>query len=752
MLNHLAFFEAETVHNFGNTLRAEEPHQVVFQRNVKLRRARVALTSGTTSQLTVNAPRLVTLGANDGQTAFFLNAGSQFYVGTTSRHVGGYGHRARLTGFGNDFGLTLVQLGIQHIMLYFLPLQHTAQQLRYLYTCGAHKHGAPLIYKVDYFIDYGVVFFTNGLIHKVFTVVANHGFVGGNYGDVEFVDVPKFAGFGFGSTRHTRQLVVHPEIVLQRDGGIGLRGCFYLHVFLGFYCLMQPFGITTSLEDTSRLLVNNFYFVVHHHVFHITLEESVGLKELIHSVNTLGFYGIVAKQFAFAFGLFLGRQAGVFQLCHYGAHVGQDVKLGVAGHFRYQVETFIRQLNGVLFFFYYKVQLIVDDVHVFHLLGHVEVLCLLQAGFYPGFTQKFDESLAFGQTAVGSEKKFKAFLFFVLVSSGIFKQAFGFRQNAVDELALLLIKRLNVRFQSVKFLRIAFGCGSRNDERCTGIVNQNGVNLIHNGVVMRPLHQFVRLGSHVVAQVIKAEFVVGAVGYVGKIGRATCFAVGLVFVDCVNFKAVKLHQHAHPFRVTLSEIIVDGNHVDTPAGKCVKVNGQRGYQRFTFTGGHLGYLTFMQDNATDELHIVMHHIPFYEVTAGHPFVGILSFVTHDVYVIEFGGQLAVVVSGRNLHNIILFKAAGGNTHYGKSLGKYLVEHHFYLSCDFFLQLVYFVPIFFLFVDIHLGIILDARLHFVDFGLLFLYSFLDNLLKFQGFGTQFIVAQLVDMLFGFLDFT
>ena len=56
---------ADAVH----AVAAEQAHEVVLEREVELRDAGVALASGTAAQLVVDAPRLVTLGAEDGQAA-----------------------------------------------------------------------------------------------------------------------------------------------------------------------------------------------------------------------------------------------------------------------------------------------------------------------------------------------------------------------------------------------------------------------------------------------------------------------------------------------------------------------------------------------------------------------------------------------------------------------------------------------------------------------------------------------------------
>ena len=69
-LDHLAFLHAGGRQPaLGAVGVAEDPHQVVFERQVEAARARVALAAGTAAQLVVDAPRLVALGADDVQAA-----------------------------------------------------------------------------------------------------------------------------------------------------------------------------------------------------------------------------------------------------------------------------------------------------------------------------------------------------------------------------------------------------------------------------------------------------------------------------------------------------------------------------------------------------------------------------------------------------------------------------------------------------------------------------------------------------------
>ena len=69
VLDRHAFFHAETLHQPGDAVGAEDAHQIVFEREVEPRRAGVALTAGAAAQLVVDAPRLVPLGGDDVQAA-----------------------------------------------------------------------------------------------------------------------------------------------------------------------------------------------------------------------------------------------------------------------------------------------------------------------------------------------------------------------------------------------------------------------------------------------------------------------------------------------------------------------------------------------------------------------------------------------------------------------------------------------------------------------------------------------------------
>ena len=145
-----------------------------------------------------------------------------------------------------------------------------------------------------------------------------------------------------------------------------------------------------------------------------------------------------------------------------------------------------------------------------------------------------------------------------------------------------------------------------NNEGGTGLINEDGVHLIHDGKVMPPLHLLAGVDGHIVAQVVKAHLVVGAVGNVGGIGLLSGSLVHVVD-DEAHLETQKTVDLAHPLRVTLGQIVVDGDDVHALAGEGVEVGGQGGHQGLALAGLHLGDAALVQHDTTDELHPVGAH-------------------------------------------------------------------------------------------------------------------------------------------------
>src|SRR5712671_4276119 len=146
-------FCAGAIHDARDPVGAEQPHQIVFERQIEDALAGIPLSPRAPAQLTVDAARLVALGPDDdeparrilvafqlfdllgGQVRRFdllaerrltrldaadltlLDARAEFDVGATAGHVRRDRDRAGLARLRDNLGLPLVILGVQHLVL-----------------------------------------------------------------------------------------------------------------------------------------------------------------------------------------------------------------------------------------------------------------------------------------------------------------------------------------------------------------------------------------------------------------------------------------------------------------------------------------------------------------------------------------------------------------------------------------------------------------------------------------------------------
>ncbi len=222
-------------------------------------------------------------------------------------------------------------------------------------------------------------------------------------------------------------------------------------------------------------------------------------------------------------------------------------------------------------------------------------------------------------------------------------------------------------------LVVALGHGTRYDERGAGVVDQHRVHLVDDGIVVLALHEILGRRSHVVAQVVEAVFVVGSERDVGHVGLASRFGIGLVLVDAVYRQSVELVHGTHPLRVASGQIVVHRNDVHTLAGQRVEEYGQGSHERLSLSRRHLGDLALVEHHAAEQLHVVMHHVPFDVVSARGPMRRVDGLVAVDGHEILLSGKVAVERRRRHLHRVVFGEAARRVLHDGESLGQYLVQ-------------------------------------------------------------------------------
>ena len=102
---------------------------------------------------------------------------------------------------------------------------------------------------------------------------------------------------------------------------------------------------------------------------------------------------------------------------------------------------------------------------------------------------------------------------------------------------------------------------------------------------MAALDHLVQVILHVIAEVIKAQLVVGGVGYIAGIHLAA-FGVRQVMDDNAGGEAQEIIDLSHPGGVALGQVVVDRDDVNAFAFEGIEINGKGRDQGLAFAGFH----------------------------------------------------------------------------------------------------------------------------------------------------------------------
>ena len=130
----------------------------------------------------------------------------------------------------------------------------------------------------------------------------------------------------------------------------------------------------------------------------------------------------------------------------------------------------------------------------------------------------------------------------------------------------------------------------------------------------------------------------------------------------------------------------------------------------------------------------MHHIPRYEVSAGHPLVFVIGLIPFNAHIVHLCSETAVPFGCRYIHLFVIFKTTGSFFHHRKSLGEKLIQYFLGFIVNVGRQFVDSVVNFLFFVQGHLQVFFHPFFQFCQF-----FIFLSNmgsylLFKLLCFGT------------------
>jgi len=567
------------------------------------------LAGAAAAQLAVDAARLVALGADHVEAADLVDAGPEFDVGTAAGHVGGDGDGAALSGAGDDLGLLLVELGVEHGVHDALALEQAAEDLGGLDGDGADEHGlAAAVGHLD-LLDDGLVLVAAGLEDGVVAVDADAGLVRRDDDDGQLVDLEKLGGFGLGCAGHAREFFVHAEVVLDRDRGVGPRLALDGDVFLGFDGLVEPVGPATTRHHTAGVFVDDHDLAFLDDVLDVAFVQGVGAQQLRDGVDVLGDDGVVVLRFELPGLALLGRKRGVLvEVGKLGGEVGQDEGVGIvrtqpgAADFA-EVGLVLALVDDKEELLLDLVELVLVEVGVHLRLDLVEELAPL------GVFHEAQEELVFRVPHFDLEELEGTAAFFVRGVAGLFENVLGLGGEAVDQAHLVVDETFDGGLEAGKGLLALDGRRTGDDQRRARFIDEDGVDFVDDAVPVVALDLvFLARGHAVVAQIIEAELRGGAIRDVAAVHLATD-VVGHLLLDTADTEAEELIEVAHPLGIATREVVVGGDELGVAADEGVEIKRERGDEGFAFARGHLGNLALVQGDATDELHIVVDHVP-----------------------------------------------------------------------------------------------------------------------------------------------
>ena len=133
-----------------------------------------------------------------------VDVAAEHDVGTAAGHVGGDGDRAEAAGLGDDVGLLLVELRVEHVVRDAALLELPRQVLGALDAGGTDQHRLTLLVALGDVVDDRDVLGLFGLVDQVGLVGADHRLVGRDADHAELVDLVQLGGLGLRRCRSCR--------------------------------------------------------------------------------------------------------------------------------------------------------------------------------------------------------------------------------------------------------------------------------------------------------------------------------------------------------------------------------------------------------------------------------------------------------------------------------------------------------------------------------------------------------------------
>ena len=466
---------------------------------------------------------------------------------------------------------------------------------------------AALVGFLDLFDDGGELV-AAGLENGIVAIDADARLVGRDDLHGEAVDVLKLGGLGLGGAGHAREFFIHAEVVLDRDRRVGAGLALDHDVLLGLDGLVQPVGPTAARHDAAGVLVNDHDLALLDDVFDVFLVERIGAQELGNGVDLLGNLGVTGLGGELLGFALLRVDRFFFEIGELGGEVGEDKRVGVVGAELFatdlgQVGLMLALVDDVEQVFFDAVKFGLVEIGVEVGLNFVEELAVV------GRLEEAEELLVVGSAHFHLKHLARGLVAVFGGRRGLFEQRHRLGNEPVAEAGLVVDQFFDGRLDARKGLLALDRRGAGNDQRRAGLIDEDGVDFVHDTepVVALDLVFFAR-GHAVVAEVIEAKLAGGAVGDVAAIHLAADIGRHLL-LDTADGDPEETVEVPHPLGVAAGEVVVDRDELGVATAERVQVKRQRGDEGLAFAGRHLGDFALMDRHAADQLDVEVHHVP-----------------------------------------------------------------------------------------------------------------------------------------------
>ena len=149
----------------------------------------------------------------------------------------------------------------------------------------------------------------------------------------------------------------------------------------------------------------------------------------------------------------------------------------------------------------------------------------------------------------------------------------------------------------------------------------------------------------------------------------------------------------------------------------------------------------MQGDTTNELHVVVHHVPLYAVSGGHPVVFPDDGVALNGHIV-FGcdrSELAIEIACRHAQFRIFFQSTSGFANDGEGFGQNFLEYDFQFAVNVFFEFIDLCEDGFFLFEFGSGQGLCLNFQLSDFLFFGCNALCNCLLEFLAAAAQFVMA-------------